>query len=80
MFMGKLILRIIFLMLTISAAEAQPIRVQPQLINAEKGLPSNTVFEVVEGAEGLLWISTEQGVYIYDGYTTTALNNFVKDS
>lgn len=80
MSMGKLILRIIFLMLTISAAEAQPIRVQPQLINAEKGLPSNTVFEVVEGAEGLLWISTEQGVYIYDGYTITALNNFLKDS
>lgn len=78
--MGRLILRILFLLLTISAAEAQPIRVQPQVINAEKGLPSNTVFEVIEGEEGLLWISTEQGVYLYDGYTITALNRYLGDS
>lgn len=67
-------------MLAANGAAPQPIRVQPQIINAEKGLPSNTIFEVVEGEEGLLWISAEQGVYIFDGYIITALNSFLGDS
>ncbi len=77
---GKLFFWSLFLILAVNTANAQYIRVQPQVINAEKGLPSNTIFEVIEGEEGLLWISTEQGVYIYDGYTITALNRLLGDS
>ncbi len=78
--MEKLCLQLLCLICLNTVVSAQSIRVQPLLINTEKGLPSNTVFEVLEGNDGLLWVSTEQGVSIYDGYTIAAINKFLSDS
>ncbi|MFT6783008.1 MAG: AraC family chitin signaling transcriptional activator, partial [Saprospiraceae bacterium] len=33
------------------------------------GLPSNTIYEIVQDSNGLLWMGTENGLVSYDGVT-----------
>lgn len=41
----------------------------PQLIfNAENSLLSNTIYDVMQSSKGELWISSDKGVSIYNGY------------
>ena len=35
----------------------------------DDGLPSNTIYEIVQDSNGLLWMGTENGLVSYDGVT-----------
>lgn|GEM_PF-5315095 len=41
---------------------------KPIHFGTENGLPSNTVYYVMQDREGYLWFATDQGVARYDGY------------
>ena len=61
------ILSLVFL-LGIQLASAQPVSdLDLQPITEEDGLPSNTVFHVVQDREGFLWFATDNGIVRYDG-------------
>ena len=56
------------LLLTLHAAWSQPCT-PPRFINynAADGLPSNTVYAIVQDDEGVLWIGTRNGLASFDG-------------
>jgi len=47
------------------------------LINAESGLPSSNIYEVLQDRKGYLWMATDEGVSRYDGrqFTTYSIEN-----
>jgi ligand-binding sensor domain-containing protein len=44
---------------------------------AADGLPSNTVFDVLQDDEGFIWLATDEGVSRFDGHRFT---NFHKSN
>ncbi|MCG8699159.1 MAG: hypothetical protein MI922_13985, partial [Bacteroidales bacterium] len=37
-------------------------------LTVEDGLPSNTIFDIVQDTEGLMWFASREGLSSYDGY------------
>src|SRR5262245_14083927 len=48
-----------------------------QAWSTENGLPQNTVHAIVQGADGYIWLATEEGLARFDGITFTV---FEKDN
>lgn len=51
-------------------------QVNDQIVNhytLEQGLPSMTVYDVVQDSKGFIWVATESGVSKFDGYNFTTL-------
>ena len=51
-----------------AGAAGQSVHWPARYFNAGNGLPQNTVYDMVQDDEGWLWISTDNGVCLYDGY------------
>ena len=39
-----------------------------QILNTERGLPSNTIYKIDQDSKGIIWAATERGICSYDGY------------
>ncbi|SJZ87389.1 sensor histidine kinase [Sediminibacterium ginsengisoli] len=64
----KCFLLLFMLYLCAGAATGQSVHWPARYFNAGNGLPQNTVYDMVQDDEGWLWISTDNGVCLYDGY------------
>ncbi len=40
----------------------------PVIFDQKSGLPSNAVYDCLQGTDGLLWVTTDKGISAYDGY------------
>ncbi|MDQ4141043.1 MAG: hybrid sensor histidine kinase/response regulator, partial [Bacteroidota bacterium] len=54
----------------ISYAQYQPL--QFEHLSARQGLPQNWVWSICQDKEGLMWFGTYDGLYKYDGHSTTS--------
>lgn len=43
--------------------------------NTEEGLPSKTIFDIIQDPKGFIWLGTEKGLIRYDGTRFTVLSN-----
>ena len=43
------------------------------------GLPSNTIYDLLEDRNGVLWIATDKGVSVYDGVVFKIKTIFVNN-
>lgn len=61
-------LALLVFLVTHAAALAQPAPPRADHLSREDGLPSNTVYALLQDHHGFLWIGTEAGLSRYDGY------------
>ncbi len=47
---------------------SQSEKLQPRQFTVEDGLPSNSIFSLLQDTQGYLWIGTEDGLARFDGY------------
>jgi len=59
-------------------AQPQPLLVEN--INTSNGLSNNKVFHIFQDSYGLLWIGTEYGLNVYDGYEFKIFKNDPRNS
>ena len=45
------------------------------LYNSRDGLPSNTVYCTMQDRNGFIWVGTDDGICVYDGYRFTSLGS-----
>lgn len=69
----------LLLVLFFSATVAQPINIT-EVISIRDGLSSNAIRDIIQDKYGYIWIATNDGVNIYDGYKITVLKNIPGDS
>jgi signal transduction histidine kinase len=53
---------------------AQSVRWPARYFNTSNGLPQNTIRDIIQDDEGWLWIGTDNGLCIYDGYSFRMLD------
>ncbi|MBL1213816.1 MAG: SpoIIE family protein phosphatase [Ignavibacteriae bacterium] len=63
----------VLLLLSFSFLSAQ--KLQTETINTTNGLSNNKVFHTFQDSYGLLWIGTEYGLNLYDGYNFKIFRN-----
>jgi len=51
-------------------ARADDIRLSSRQVSTRDGLPGNTINEMVQSADGYIWMATNNGLSRYDGYAT----------
>ncbi|MDB5012557.1 MAG: hypothetical protein JWQ25_759, partial [Daejeonella sp.] len=66
---------ILFSLLT-SIASAQ----KDRLFTSENGLSNSTFFQLAQQKDGQMWIATNLGLDLFDGYNFESYNNYPKDS
>ena len=54
-----------------AAADALPSLFQFRHYNIENGMSSNTVYDILQDAEGYIWIGTDNGLNRFDGIEFT---------
>lgn len=71
---------LIFIILFLSASffvnhlEAQQ-KIDPELISIGDGLSSSAVKDIIQDSYGLIWVGTEDGLNLYDGYNFETYKN-----
>ena len=78
--MFRLLLTTTLFIFYISVAYAQLPNLNLEVIDASKGLESAVVFQTMEDEQGLVWICTYDGLYVYDGYRARRINIRLCDS
>ena len=48
-------------------------------LTVRNGLPEGTVLSIIQGKEGYIWMSTQQGLVRYDGYNARVYTMGIKD-
>lgn len=66
----RLLIYLLALSCAVTAMADGTLRLTSQRISSQDGLPSNTVYELVQDPEGFIWMATNNGLSRYDGYTT----------
>ena len=64
----------LFLMHLSVAATELPQRLIVSGLNTEEQLSQNTVEDILEDELGFIWIATQGGIHLYDGYDLTLFN------
>jgi ligand-binding sensor domain-containing protein len=81
----KLLVQYFFLITAISCRSfqliAQEINVdQVELISDKQGLPSNSLYDILQDNLGYIWLTTDDGLSRYDGYSFKIFRNIEGDS
>ena len=74
--MNKLNLAILFLTSFVLAQS----KISTELISVRDGLSSNNIRDITQDRFGYMWICTNDGVNIYDGYQFKVLKNIQDDT
>ena len=69
----KKFLVIIYFLVYCSLLHSQ--QISTEIINTTDGLSNNKVFCIFQDSFGLLWIGTEYGLNLYDGYNFKIFRN-----
>jgi signal transduction histidine kinase/ligand-binding sensor domain-containing protein len=77
---GFVIFFLFFVLVSFSAATAQPKRLQFVQLTSDDGLSSSIVSSLLQDYEGLLWIGTPYGLNRYDGFNFVYYKNNPADS
>lgn len=72
--------RIVFLILTFCSATGHSQDLEFQHLSTRQGLSQANVWDIVQDDYGFIWIATEDGLNIYDGYSFTVHRNNPLDS
>lgn len=78
--MRKLFLAYCLLILGIVACHAAPDKLRFSHITNKEGLPSNTVFSIVQDYKGYYWLGTKAGLCRYDGRSIVKYEHLFEDS
>jgi signal transduction histidine kinase/ligand-binding sensor domain-containing protein/DNA-binding response OmpR family regulator len=63
-----------------SFLQAQPNPIIFERFSTKDGLPNNTIQDIVQDADGYIWLATEDGIMRYDGYKMLTYSNISGDS
>ena len=69
----------LFLLLFLNASYGQ-MRISTDIISVRDGLSSNFINDIIQDQYGYIWITTNDGVNIYDGYQIKVLKNIPGDT
>jgi ligand-binding sensor domain-containing protein len=67
-FIGLYLLFVVF----IPTAHSESDSLRFEYLSAKQGLPKTAINTIVQDKEGFMWFGTDNGLYKYDGHTTTA--------
>lgn len=74
-------IRLVFLFLFLPALlVAQPPFQNPITLNQKNGLPSNSVWDIVQDHNGFIWIATSKGLCRFDGHQMKVYDFVVNDT
>lgn len=77
--MKHLLCVILYLMLVVPTADAQPSEQRPYVVTAwgmEQGLPQSSVNDILQTQDGYIWLATFGGLVRFDGVNFTTYNRF----
>lgn len=66
---GKYYLPVILILLCTGFVKAQPVNIRFEWFTTDDGLSSNHTSYIFQDSRGFLWITTEDGINRYDGYS-----------
>lgn len=64
----------------IFVARAQPAEIRFQTLSITQGLSHNTVTSIIKDRKGFMWIGTNDGLNLFDGYGFTVFKTIINDS
>lgn len=77
--MKHLLCVILYLMLVVPTADAQPSEQRPYVVTAwgmEQGLPQSSVNDILQTQDGYIWLATFGGLVRFDGVNFTTYDRF----
>lgn len=66
-------------LLSIATTYADDFKLHSRRITTDNGLPGNTINEIVQDADGYIWMATNNGLSRYDGYATVNYSSVACD-
>jgi ligand-binding sensor domain-containing protein len=76
----QLVKRLSLLLILFSFVEASGQRMKFDHLSDKEGLSQGNVLDIHQDKYGFIWIATEDGLNLYDGYECTVFRNNPKDS
>lgn len=70
--MGLIVLLMLFVFSGFSVKAQQPYAIH---LNKTNGLPSNSVYTVFQDSKGFIWLATNEGLSMYDGFSYTTFKS-----
>ncbi len=73
-------IKILYILLILSPILGQGQNPYFQVIDRTNGLPSNSVYDLFQDKRGFIWITSDEGLSRYDGYSFRTYNNNSQNS